>query len=82
MVKIKLTNILLMLLIILISYCGAVNSKIRKRNDEKPQPGQEVIKLFDDIALGYAERNDRYTRILKLGSRQGDCAELAFLELV
>ena len=41
-----------------------------------------VTKLFDDIALGYAERNDRYTRILKLGSRQGDCAELAFLELV
>ncbi len=39
-------------------------------------------KLFDEIAPKYAERNGGYTRILKLGPRQGDCAEVVFLELV
>ena len=41
-----------------------------------------VKKLFDEIAPKYAERNGGYTRILKLGPRQGDGAELVFLELV
>lgn len=39
-------------------------------------------KLFDEIAPNYAERNGGYTRILKLGPRQGDNAEVVFLELV
>jgi large subunit ribosomal protein L17 len=38
--------------------------------------------LFDEIAPKYADRNGGYTRILKLGPRQGDCAEQVFLELV
>ncbi|MDR0424113.1 MAG: 50S ribosomal protein L17 [Clostridiales Family XIII bacterium] len=41
-----------------------------------------VTKLFDVIAPKYAERNGGYTRILKLGPRQGDNAEVVFLELV
>ncbi|HPR24579.1 MAG TPA: 50S ribosomal protein L17 [Bacillota bacterium] len=41
-----------------------------------------VKKLFDDIAPKYADRNGGYTRILKLGPRQGDSAEVVFLELV
>jgi large subunit ribosomal protein L17 len=41
-----------------------------------------VKKLFDDIAPKYAERNGGYTRILKLGPRRGDNAEVVFLELV
>ena len=41
-----------------------------------------VTKLFDDIAPKYAERHGGYTRILKLGPRQGDVAESVFLELV
>ena len=41
-----------------------------------------VTELFDNIAPKYAERNGGYTRILKLGKRQGDTAEMVFLELV
>ena len=41
-----------------------------------------VSKLFDEIAPKYAERQGGYTRILKLGPRQGDVAEAVFLELV
>ncbi len=41
-----------------------------------------VTKLFEDIAPKYADRNGGYTRILKLGPRQGDNAESVFVELV
>jgi ribosomal protein L17 len=41
-----------------------------------------VTKLFEEIAPKYESRNGGYTRILKLGPRKGDCAEVVFLELV
>lgn len=41
-----------------------------------------VTKLFDEIAPRYAERPGGYTRMLKLGRRQGDSAEMVILELV
>lgn len=41
-----------------------------------------VNKLFNEIAPKYADRKGGYTRILKLGPRQGDVAEAVFLELV
>jgi len=41
-----------------------------------------VKKLFDEIAPKYAERNGGYTRVIRIGARRGDAAEMAVLELV
>jgi len=41
-----------------------------------------VLKLFAEIGPRYAARNGGYTRVLKMGFRQGDNAPMAFMELV
>ena len=39
-------------------------------------------KLFKEVAPGYAERSGGYTRVVRIGQRRGDAAEMAVIELV
>ena len=43
---------------------------------------QLIPRLFDEIAPRFANRNGGYTRVMKLGPRLGDSAEMVVLELV
>lgn len=43
---------------------------------------EAVQKLFDEVAPKYSDRQGGYTRVLKLGTRQGDAASISLLELV
>ena len=49
---------------------------------EFPNEPLVVTKLFDEIAPKYADRTSGYTRIVKIGPRAGDNAEIVQLELV
>jgi large subunit ribosomal protein L17 len=46
-------------------------------------PNEEVVnKVFGELAPRYKERQGGYTRVIKAGTRKGDAAPLAILELV
>jgi large subunit ribosomal protein L17 len=50
---------------------------------EEVKEGQNALqKLFSELGPRYAERNGGYTRMVKLGPRQGDGAEITQIELV
>jgi len=46
------------------------------------QNKEAVTMLFDEIAPAYEDRNGGYTRIIKLGNRKGDNAEISIFQLV
>ena len=48
----------------------------------KIEDTEVVTHLFDEIAPRYAERAGGYTRIVRMGPRRGDGAEMAIVELV
>ncbi len=54
----------------------------RRRAAAQLNDPQMVQKLFDEIAPRYADRPGGYTRLMRLGLRKGDAAELVVLELV
>ena len=43
---------------------------------------ESVDRLFATVAPRYADRNGGYTRIVRIGKRQGDNAEVAYIELL
>lgn len=66
----------------------AEQSRFRGKKGEAKDPiertaGVKAVKrLFDELGARYKDRNGGYTRIVRLGRRSGDNAELAVIELV
>jgi large subunit ribosomal protein L17 len=54
----------------------------RRQALSKLRSQETVHKLFSEVAPRFAERPGGYSRIVKLGPRQGDAAEMVYLELV
>jgi len=62
---------------------GKKDTVAARRHVYKFLKNHSVVKtLFDEIAPTYSDRNGGYTRVLKIGTRPGDNAEMAIIELV
>ncbi len=62
---------------------GKTNTLHSKRQVYSYITKEEVAKkVFDEIAPKYEDRNGGYTRIIKIGPRRGDAAEMAIIELI
>jgi large subunit ribosomal protein L17 len=59
------------------------DSPARRRVAMSKLPSQRIVaKLFDEIAPDHKERTGGYTRIVRIGPRQGDAAMMVQLELI
>jgi large subunit ribosomal protein L17 len=54
----------------------------RAVRSEFPNEPLVITKLFDEIAPKYADRSSGFTRIVRIGPRKGDAAEIVQIELV
>ena len=62
---------------------GKTNTLHSKRQVYSYITKEEVAKkVFDEIAPKYEDRNGGYTRIIKIGPRRGDAAEMAIVRLI
>ena len=63
---------------------GSDSDKVAARRlvTSKLGDNQMIKRVFDEIAPRFANRNGGYTRVMKLGPRLGDSAEMVILELV
>ena len=63
---------------------GTPVQKVHARRMAISKMGDDQIikRLFEEIAPRFASRNGGYTRVIKLGPRMGDSAEMVILELV
>ena len=59
-----------------------IMTKVNKVKDAEGKNVDLPAKLFNEIAPKYTDRNGGYTRIVKLGKRRGDSAEIVLLELL
>ena len=66
----------------LITRCRKDDTKSRRVVFRYLQDKYAVKELFGEVAAKVADRPGGYTRVIKLGTRQGDAAEMAFIELV
>ena len=58
-----------------------INGRIRRKRSES-KPVDMAALMFDKWAPKYAGRNGGYTRMIKMGPRRGDAAEMVMLEMV